>query len=103
MLILFFKDNWVIQESELEKKIRTIKNVPHDLLGVVKDLKNLVVISRLRIQSASDLIKHMKEAEKCVFLIERYLNLLDQEATKYGIEKAKVQPFDLTSKNDTFN
>jgi hypothetical protein len=62
-------------------KIKTIKNIPHDLLPIIRDISDQLILLRT-VKSASDHIKLLNVAKDNVFLIEKYLLELDKEAQK---------------------
>lgn len=67
---------------------RTIKNVPHDLLPIVRDLNDSLELLR-NVRNASDHAKLLDAAKGNIFLVEKYLLTLDAEAQEQGIEKAE--------------
>lgn len=68
--------------------VRTIKNVPHDLLPIVRDLHDQLWLLRT-VKNAIDHTKLLDAAKGNIFLMEKYLLALDTEAAEHGIEKAK--------------
>ncbi|KTD32186.1 hypothetical protein Lnau_3097 [Legionella nautarum] len=69
--------------------IRTIKNVPHDLLPIIRDISDQITLLR-SVKSAIDHKNLLDAAENNAFLIEKYLLTLDKEAQQNNIEKAKI-------------
>lgn len=67
--------------------MKTIRNIPHVLLPVVRDVSDQLLLMR-NVKSASDHIKLLKAAKDNIFLLEQYLLTLDEEAKQNGIEKA---------------
>lgn len=69
--------------------IRTIKNIPHDLLPIIRDINDQLSLLR-NIKNAVDHVKLLDAAEGNIFLVEKYLLALDTEAQEHGIEKAEI-------------
>ena len=69
---------------------RTIKNVSHDLLPIIRDINDQLILLR-DVRSAIDHIKLLDAAEGNIFLVEKYLLNLDMEAQEHGIEKTEIQ------------
>jgi hypothetical protein len=59
--------------------MRTIRNIPHDLLPIVRDITDQLKLLRT-VKSASDHIKLLDATQNNAFLIEEYLISLDKEA-----------------------
>jgi len=66
--------------------IRTIKNIPHDLLPIIRDIAEQLVLLR-NVNNVSDHIKLLDATQNNTFLVEAYLLALDKEAQEKGIEK----------------
>lgn len=69
--------------------IRTIKNVPHDLLPVIRDVNDQLTLL-CNVKSAVDHVKLLDAAKGNIFLVEKYLLALDADAQEHGIEKADI-------------
>lgn len=67
---------------------RTIRNVPHDLLPIIRDINDQLSLLR-KVKSAIDHSRLLDAATGNVFLVEKYLLALDTEAQEQGIERAK--------------
>ena len=67
-------------------KVRTIRNIPHDLLPIIRDITDQLVLLR-NVKNANDYIKLLDAAKNNSFLIEKYLLDLDKEAQENGINK----------------
>lgn len=66
---------------------RTIKNVSHDLLPIIRDMNDQLTLLR-NVRNAIDHTKLLEAATGSIFLVEKYLLALDAEADERGIAKA---------------
>lgn len=66
--------------------IRTIRNVTHDLSPLAKDFRRKLEYLK-NPESPSDLIKITRSLTKDAVLLESYLEILEDEALRNGIEK----------------
>ncbi len=58
---------------------KNIKNVPHDLLPIIRDISDQITLLR-NVKSANDYKKLLDAAKNNVFLVEQYLLNLEKEA-----------------------
>lgn len=66
--------------------IRTIRNIPHDLLPIIHDIHDQLELLQ-NVKTASDHMKLLEAARGNIFLAEEYLFSLEKEAKENGIEK----------------
>lgn len=69
--------------------IKTIKNVPHDLLPIIRDINDQLVLLR-NVKNAIDHMKLLDAAKSNIFLVEKYLLSLDSEGMNYGSEEREI-------------
>lgn len=67
--------------------IRTIKNIPHDLLPMIRDISDQLALLRT-VKNASDHTQLLDATQSNAFLIEKYLLALEKEAEAHGIVKS---------------
>ena len=67
---------------------KSTKNVPHDLLPIIRDINDQLTLLR-KVKTAIDHAKLLEAAQGNVFLVEKYLLALDVEALEQKIEKTK--------------
>lgn len=66
---------------------KTIKNIPHDLLPMIRDITDQLDLLR-NVKNASDHTQLLDATQSNAFLIEKYLLALEKEAEEQNITKS---------------